>query len=99
MEICALQGTDASVRFILTSVGARVVVPSELGTGTYTVGMTIEQLEEEVRQHRRRAEISSAMAARMADELSEAHAEIARLRVKNDFLERGISADLGQKYR
>lgn len=93
----------------VSSLEHRIFPPSsarsftETSTGpsysTYTVGMTIEQLEEEVRQHRRRAEISSAMAARMADELSEAHAEIARLRVKNDFLERGISADLGQKYR
>lgn len=67
--------------------------------GHCTVGMTVEQLQEEVRELRRKAEQSSAMAARMADELSEAHAEIARLRVKNDFLERGISADLGQRYR
>ena len=44
MEICALQGTEASVRFILTSVGARVVVPSELGTGTYTFGMSQESM-------------------------------------------------------
>lgn len=64
-----------------------------------TVGMTVEQLQEEVRELRRKAELSSAMAARMADELSEAHAEIARLRVKNEFLERGISVDLGQRYR
>lgn len=51
---------------------------------------SVEHLREEVKELRKRVKLSSAMTARMAHELTEAHAEIARLRMKNELLERGI---------
>ncbi|KAI5121298.1 hypothetical protein M0805_003767 [Coniferiporia weirii] len=77
--------------------------PRLLGDFNYIQGAneptpSVERLREEIRELQRQVMVSSAVTERMANELSDAHAEIARLRLQNELIERGMGADTGQRY-
>lgn len=59
--------------------------------------LSTEQLQEHVRDLQRQLIGSTAVTERLANELSDAHAEIARLRLRNELLDRGISTGIGQR--
>ncbi|KAH8120063.1 hypothetical protein DFH11DRAFT_1739312 [Phellopilus nigrolimitatus] len=74
----------------------RTFVDSNVTSGTGDFVSDAGRLQEEVRELRRQAVLSSTLTARMASDLNNAHAEISRLRIRNELLERSMS-DVGHR--
>ncbi len=67
---------------------------SSLGTPE-SAELRLKRLQDENHDLRRQTTISSTVSARMSNELAQAHAEISRLRQRNELLERKLATNLG----
>lgn len=57
--------------------------------------LLLKRLQDEIHDLRRQTTISSTVSARMSNELAQAHGEIARLRQRNEVLERKLATSSG----
>ena len=57
----------------------------------------VGQMRGEIKELKRQNSKANAVSARISDELAQAHAEIARLRAKNEFLERRLEFETSRR--